>query len=106
MSEDNPTLGETAMDAYDIAWAETKSIPKAMEAAAQAVAARVRAETIKECETLKSALLMYMDAYPHNAPHDCFATGPRTGDHFLDLVVCPGCSAEKMANKALAEAKP
>lgn len=27
----------------------------------------------------------------HSAPHDCYATGPLTGDPFLDLVRCPGC---------------
>ena len=27
----------------------------------------------------------------HTAPHDCYATGPSTGDDYLDLVSCPGC---------------
>lgn len=27
----------------------------------------------------------------HTAPHDCYATGPLTGDPFRDLVSCPGC---------------
>jgi hypothetical protein len=27
----------------------------------------------------------------HTAPHDCYATGPMTGDPPLDLVRCPGC---------------
>jgi len=27
----------------------------------------------------------------HSAPHDCYATGPLTGDPVMDLVVCPGC---------------
>jgi hypothetical protein len=27
----------------------------------------------------------------HSAPHDCYATGPLTGDDYLDLVSCPGC---------------
>lgn len=27
----------------------------------------------------------------HVAPHDCYATGPLTGDPILDLVACPGC---------------
>lgn len=27
----------------------------------------------------------------HVAPHDCYATGPMTGDPILDLVACPGC---------------
>ncbi len=28
----------------------------------------------------------------HNAPTDCYATGPVTGDTFRDLVQCPACS--------------
>ena len=27
----------------------------------------------------------------HSAPHDCYATGPLTGDPYRDLVSCPGC---------------
>jgi len=27
----------------------------------------------------------------HTAPHDCYATGPRTGNPIADLVACPGC---------------
>jgi len=28
----------------------------------------------------------------HFAPHDCYATGPLTGDPYRDLVQCPACS--------------
>ena len=28
----------------------------------------------------------------HDAPTDCYATGPLTGDTFRDLVECPACS--------------
>lgn len=28
----------------------------------------------------------------HNAPNDCYATGPMTGSPVLDLVQCPACS--------------
>ena len=28
----------------------------------------------------------------HYAPHDCYATGPLTGDSIRDLVQCPACS--------------
>lgn len=28
----------------------------------------------------------------HNAPSDCYATGPMTGDPIQDLVVCPACA--------------
>lgn len=32
----------------------------------------------------------------HNAPNDCYATGPMTGDEYLDLVSCPSCEAVAM----------
>lgn len=44
----------------------------------------------------------------HHAPHDCYATGPLTGDAFRDLVQCPACSfiaAHDAALSALAENK-
>lgn len=28
----------------------------------------------------------------HHAPNDCYATGPLTGDAFLDIVQCPACA--------------
>lgn len=28
----------------------------------------------------------------HHAPNDCYATGPLTGDEFIDLVQCPACA--------------
>lgn len=27
----------------------------------------------------------------HTAPHDCYATGPVTGNPIADFVSCPGC---------------
>lgn len=29
----------------------------------------------------------------HCAPNDCYATGPLTGNAYLDLVECPACAA-------------
>ena len=52
---------------------------------------------------LRAALVAYQRAYPHNAPSDCFATGPMTGDAITDLVACPGCDADRLANEALAK---
>jgi hypothetical protein len=52
---------------------------------------------------LEEALAAYQQAYTpdgHTKPHDCFATGPRTGDPIQDLVVCPGCWAEQKAKEA------
>lgn len=28
----------------------------------------------------------------HYAPNDCYATGPLTGDAYLDLIQCPSCA--------------
>ena len=39
----------------------------------------------------------------HFAPHDCYATGPLTGDHFRDLVECPACSFIKMYDVTVAK---
>jgi hypothetical protein len=52
---------------------------------------------------LEEALAAYQKAYTpegHTKPHDCFATGPRTGDPIQDLVLCPGCWAEQKAKEA------
>lgn len=35
----------------------------------------------------------------HNAPDDCFATGPMTGDPIIDLVECPACIYLAMRKK-------
>ena len=32
----------------------------------------------------------------HYAPDDCYATGPLTGNKYLDLVQCPACAFIKM----------
>ena len=37
----------------------------------------------------------------HNAPNDCYATGPLTGDPFRDLVQCPACSFIAMYDEHL-----
>jgi hypothetical protein len=41
----------------------------------------------------------------HFAPHDCYATGPLTGDHYRDLVECPACSFIAIYDIAIAKAK-
>ncbi len=52
----------------------------------------------QQFELTKGALEAYEGAYPHSAPHDCFATGPLTGDPVRDLLVCPGCRAKKLGD--------
>ncbi len=41
----------------------------------------------------------------HNAPSDCYATGPLTGNHFADLVQCPACLFIHMYDAAVAKAE-
>lgn len=40
-------------------------------------------------ELLEAAVRVNGD---HAAPHDCYATGPLTGNPIADLVACPGCA--------------
>lgn len=35
----------------------------------------------------------------HNAPNDCYATGPMTGDPIADMVECPACAYLAMRAK-------
>lgn len=53
-------------------------------------------------EALKIARLAIGE---HHAPHDCYATGPLTGNHYLDLVACPACAFIKMHDAAIAKAE-
>ncbi|MEF3068010.1 hypothetical protein [Pandoraea apista] len=41
----------------------------------------------------RKAMAEYLEDHPHSAPHDCYATGPVTGNAVHDLVRCPGCCA-------------
>lgn len=52
---------------------------------------------------LVEGLALYISAYPHHAPEDCFSTGPMTGDNIQDLVTCPGCAAQKQARALIAK---
>lgn len=52
---------------------------------------------------LEKAVDAYRKAYTpdgHVAPHDCFATGPKTGNLWQDYLTCPGCWAELKAKEA------
>lgn len=42
----------------------------------------------------RAALASYFEDHPHVSPHDCYATGPKSGDAYHDLVRCPGCCAQ------------
>ena len=41
----------------------------------------------------------------HNAPNDCYATGPLTGDPVRDLVECPACSFIALYDAAMLRAR-
>jgi len=52
---------------------------------------------------LEEAVDAYRKAYTpdgHVAPHDCFATGPKTGNPWQDYLTCPGCWAELKSKEA------
>ena len=60
-------------------------------------------ESNQRIKRLEEAVDAYRTAYTpdgHVAPHDCFATGPKTGDSIQDLIACPGCWAERKAKEA------
>lgn len=42
----------------------------------------------------------------HYAPEDCYATGPLTGNEFLDLVQCPACAAIAAYEELLSTTEP
>jgi hypothetical protein len=47
----------------------------------------------ERCERLEAALREARRAIgDHYAPNDCYATGPLTGDEYMDLVQCPACA--------------
>ncbi len=63
--------------------------------------ARFIVHAVNGHDALVKALKTYLRAYPHNAPHDCFSTGPKTSDPVLNYCICPGCQADSQARAAL-----
>ena len=60
-------------------------------------------EQKQRIKRLEEAVDAYRKAYTpdgHISPHDCFATGPKTGNPYQDLFACPGCWAERKAKEA------
>lgn len=60
-------------------------------------------EMSSRIKRLEKAVDAYRKAYTpdgHVAPHDCFATGPKTGNLWQDYLTCPGCWAELKAKEA------
>lgn len=60
----------------------------AQDAANNAAAIALHEYSAAVAELIEAAKMANGD---HSAPHDCYATGPLTGDPVMDLVVCPGC---------------
>ncbi len=56
-------------------------------------------------DKLVKALTLLMAEVAHNAPDECWSTGPSTGDPIQDLIICPGCIALNNARAVLATAK-
>ncbi|WP_070105587.1 hypothetical protein [Burkholderia plantarii] len=42
----------------------------------------------------RAAMAAYLEDHPHVSPYDCYATGPKTGDQYHDIVRCPDCCAQ------------
>ncbi len=84
---------------------ETKEDTEQMAVASETmVEATAKIQSLRErIKRLEEAVDAYRTAYTpdgHVAPHDCFATGPKTGNPIEDLVACPGCCAERKAKEA------
>lgn len=84
---------------------ETKDDVDQMAVASETmVEATAKIQNLRErIKRLEEAVEAYRTAYTpdgHVAPHDCFATGPKTGNPIEDLVACPGCWAERKAKEA------
>lgn len=60
-------------------------------------------EVRKDSARWKRAAETLYSAYTpdgHTKGHDCFATGPSTGDAINDLIACPGCAAQAAIDNA------
>jgi len=64
------------------------------QAAWEAVANAVSGNLIADNERLRRQLARVVG--DHAVPSDCYATGPLTGDDFIDLISCPSCEALNM----------
>jgi hypothetical protein len=54
----------------------------------EAVLSGLRIALSAVAELIEAAKIVNAD---HAEPHDCYATGPNTGDAYLDFIRCPGC---------------
>lgn len=91
-------VGHDSLNAHDVRLSEENA--DLQSAIAEAVEPYKR-----DAERWENAARLLREAYSpdgHTAPHDCFATGPKTWDYIQDLIACPGCAAEDAYDAALA----
>jgi hypothetical protein len=62
---------------------------------------RFMPEDASPLPALIAALKAVKAEWPHEAPRDCYATGPCTGDPIQDFVACLGCALQKQIDAAL-----
>lgn len=97
ISDDESHADQEFPCGYDVTWCSDSVLALEVE--------YVRADiTLQEADALRSEvsrLRAVVDSAvramgDHNAPNDCYATGPLTGDPYRDLVECPACSFIKL----------
>ena len=76
----------------------TLDIPRTAEERARRTE---RPQASEICEALKRVIeAAERSLGDHVAPHDCFATGPLTGNPIADYVACPGCAQQEEIKRA------
>jgi len=73
------------------AWDEQGRKNIALARAAPDLLAELTARRARDADVVALVAAAKRANGDHTAPHDCYATGPSTGDDDLDLVSCPGC---------------
>lgn len=63
------------------------------------------ARLIAAAPELLEALKLVAKEWEHNAPSDCYSTGPLTGDVVRDHMSCPGCDVQKAVTEAISKAE-
>lgn len=66
---------------------------------------RANAHLAAAAPELYEALTLVSKEWEHNAPSDCYSTGPLTGNLIRDHVACPGCAVQRAVEAALAKAR-
>jgi hypothetical protein len=67
--------------------------------------ALANAQLIAAAPEMLEALKLSAKEWAHEAPDDCYSTGPYTGDVIQDHVVCPACVMLRTINAAILKAE-